>query len=378
MKVIDYINTHGIEALTDNLGIKVRRDDELITLNYCQIESPKTDPVVMECRGLTLNHDGSKIISRGMDRFFNLGEALNVAPSIDWENAVIYEKVDGSFIKIYWNPYTNRWEVATRGTAFATTDCMGHGITFRELVFKALGVKSEQEFQEAIKKACFYPEYTYMFELTCIENRVVKHYTGYNLYFLAVRDNQTGEYVDEKSWPTMQDPKELIEQKYIHGLPIKFPKEFSFKSSDECQRTCSELKDLDEGYVVYQGRVPVCKIKSPAYVAIHHIRGEGLNPKRMKELVISGEVDEYLTYFPEDETILFPYIEAFRLLDIHMDCVYDAIKDVEDQKEFAFKAQAFPFKAAMFTARIKNISVNEAFNQQNLVYRVRQLEEYLK
>jgi hypothetical protein len=374
MQALQYIKQHGIKALTDNLGIKVRRDGDLITLNYCQIESPKTDPVVMECRGLTLNHDGTQVISRGMDRFFNLGEALNVAPEINWDEAVLFEKVDGSFIKIYWNPLDDRWEVATRGTAFASTDCMGHGITFRELVFKALGVSSEQEFQELIDNASLYPEYTYMFELTCAENRVVKHYDGYKLHYLISRDNETGVYADERTWLSIHDG----EGNPLCGLQLEFPKQFTFKSAEECQRVCAELKDLDEGYVVYQEGVPVSKIKSPAYVAVHHIRGEGLNSTRCKELVLSGEVEEYLTYFPHDREMLKPYIDAMNLLDCHMDAVYACVQNEEDQKEFARKIAGMPFKAALFGARLRGTTPRESFNQQLLSYRVRQLEEYLK
>lgn len=378
MKVIEYIKQNGTQALTDNFAISVKSVDDLLVLNYSQIDSPKTHPLVVECRSLILESDTLNVVSRSFDRFFNYGEggkmwerdqvSIDTKGLIDWNKAVAFEKIDGSLIKIY--HHKGRWNISTKGTAYGESDCMGYGITFQELVWKAIGVSNDEEFQYKMKDCIFCTDKTYIFEVTSVENRVVKRYEGYKLYFLAARYNSTGEYVSEMEKLWFENDQDVD---FIH-----YPKAYKFNSPEECLSTARELKDLDEGYVIYQDGVPVCKIKSPAYVAIHHIRGEGLNPKRMKELVISGEVDEYLTYFPEDETILFPYIEALRLLDIHMDCVYDALKDVEDQKEFALKAQAFPFKAAMFTARLQNISVIEAFNQQNLAYRVRTLEDYLK
>lgn len=40
--------------LEAELGIKSSENGNLVVLNYNQIESPKTDPIVMECRQLAL------------------------------------------------------------------------------------------------------------------------------------------------------------------------------------------------------------------------------------------------------------------------------------------------------------------------------------
>lgn len=364
MQVVDFIKLNGAEALTEQFGISVKYVDDLIVLNYNQIESPKTHPIVMECRSLILEAGTFKVVSRSFDRFFNYGEALNVMPEIDWTRAVAYEKVDGSLIKIY--NHKGHWYISTKGTAYGESDCMGYGITFAELVYKALGCEDDAEFQALCERADLWPEFTYIYELTSVENRVVRRYDGYKLHVLAVRANDDGRYVTD----TERDSALMLGAEQPDGV--------MFDSAQDCLRAAQGLKNLDEGYVVYQDGVPVAKVKSPAYVAVHHIRGEGLNPKRIMQLVLVNEQDEYLQYFPEDREVMQPYIYAFHMLDCHMDAVYTCIRDIADQKEFAVKAGSFPFKSAMFQARSKGIEVRQAFNDQRESYKMEILKGYVK
>ena len=368
MQVIEFIKNNGLEALTEQFAISVKYVDDLIVLNYSQIDSPKTDPIVMECRSLILEAGTMKVVSRSFDRFFNYGEALNVMPEIDWNHAVAYDKVDGSLIKIY--NYKSHWYISTKGTAYGESDCMGYGITFQEIVWKAIGVSNDEEFQEKINLCVFDPLNTYIFEVTSVENRVVKRYEGYKLHFLAARENSTGSYVSEKEKLWFENDEDVD---FIH-----YPKSYSFNSPEECLRTARELKDLDEGYVIYQYGVPVAKIKSPAYVAVHHIRGEGLNPKRIMQLVLTGEEDEYLTYFPEDRGVIQPYTDAYEMLVCHIDAVYASIYQYEDQKDFALAAKNFPFSAALFKARQSGCDVVKAFDDQRDTYKMEILKGYVK
>jgi T4 RnlA family RNA ligase len=369
MLVVDYIRSNGIEALKEEFGIKVRLEGRLMVLNYCQIESPKTHPIVMECRGLILEQETLRVVSRSFDRFFNLGEALDTMPAIDWSKAEVFDKVDGSLIKIY--NYNNRWEIATRGTAFADVPCGDWGITFRELVYNALGVENDGDFQSLMTRSLMMHHMTYIFELTSVENRVVKHYDGYKLHFLAARDNRTYEYHSE------------LEREWLFGEVsgmkdrISNPKVYKFDTPEACQEASRSLKDLDEGYVVYQNGIPICKVKSPAYVAVHHIRGEGLNHKRSCELVLSGEVSEYLTYFPEDERILQPFLDAYVSLINDIVNVYNRIYRIEDQKSFAAEATKHHFSACLFKARAGKMDPLKAFDGQRLAYRLEQMENFL-
>jgi len=162
MKTIEFIKANGLQALTEQLGIAVKpfvtpEGDTLYLLDYNQIDSPKTDPIVMECRSLILDSEFN-VVSRSFDRFFNYGEAQNVMPEIDWSKAVVYPKIDGSLIKIY--NYKGTWYVSTRGMAFADSKVNGFDMTFKDLVMKALDVESEEKLREYFPlEGDYYKEY---------------------------------------------------------------------------------------------------------------------------------------------------------------------------------------------------------------------------
>jgi T4 RnlA family RNA ligase len=359
MKTIEFIKEKGLEALNTELGISVKKYDEgFIVLNYNQIESPKAHPVVMECRGLILDADYN-IVSRSFDRFFNLGEQPDTQEHLNWSKAICHEKVDGSLIKIY--NWKGVWYASTRGTAFAESGVNGFPITFKELVLKALNCNKDQ-FQSRCDMFLD-PDTTYMCEVTAMENRVVTRYEGYNLWFLAARKNQTGEFVGKG---------------LANGVGIKDIKSFKFDSVENCIETAKNLKDLNEGYVVYQDGIPVCKVKSPAYVALHHIRGEGtLNPKRIAQLVLMNEQDEYLKYFPEDLSHFVPHIAALNTMLIDLYDFWQECKGIEDQKEFALKIKATLYSAVLFQARAKKQDPLHVFHEQRESYKIKLLEGWM-
>lgn len=376
MKTIEFIQQYGIKRLKEELGIVVKEYPEqgLMVLNYSQIDSPKTHPVVMECRGLILEMGSLKVVSRGFDRFFNYGEAPEFS-SFNFEESEVCEKVDGSLIKIY--NYDGIWHISTRGTAFAESECNGFGLTFRDLILRAMpeavsihenGATSFISKDKAFQEYCnlwLDTEWTYIFEFTSVENRVVTRYEGYNLTFLAARHNQTGEYGDEYE-----------ERAVVDAFECAVAKRYKFDTIEHCLDAVKELPDMQEGYVVYVGGAPVCKIKSPAYVVAHRIKGEGLTPKRIMQLVLMNEVDEYLAYFEEDRKFFEPYVNALSNGLELMKEVFVQFKDIEDQKEFALKVSKFNFSAILFKARSSGKSVVEVFHAQTEQSKMRLLSSW--
>ena len=283
--------------------------------------------------------------------------------------------MDGSLINVYY--YNGNWNVSTRGTAFAESEVNGFGLSFKELVYKALNISTQEEFNSifdgfGLKCRDFY---TFIFEVTSRENRVVTHYDGYTLWLLAIRDNSDGMYFDRESF------KE-------HSLKcgIKFPNEYYFKSIDDCMKAIEELKDLKEGYVVYENiglsgideYVPAFKLKSPTYLAVHRLKGEGLTPKRIIDLVNMNEHEEYLTYFEDDRKYFEPYIKAYEVLFDDINFIWEKYKTVRDQKDFAMCVKDFPFASILFRKRKDSEqSFLHLFNSQSDSYK-RDLLEKIK
>lgn len=358
MKVVDFIkaNRGDVNVVNTAYGIKVKQYDNgfspnLFVLNYDQIESPKMEPIVKECRGLILD-ESLNIICRPFDRFFNLGEADT--DKLDLSDFVFAPKLDGSLIKVY--HWYGCWRIATRGTAFAESNVGDWGITFQDLALSALGFKTISEFDDwCMNTVQMNVGQTYLFELTAPENRVVTPYSDRKMTLLAIRNTGTGEYVQ---------PSDLERENLNINNVVGY-------TASEIVQKANELKNLEEGFIGYnRNGVPEIKVKSAAYVAVHHIRGEGLNEKRSCELVLSGEVEEYLTYFPEDAKILDKYIKGWALAQKTIHAVYEYFKHIEDQKEFALAIANSSQKGVMFTARKLGISTTEALARATISSKV--------
>lgn len=359
MLVVEYLKKFGVEALREEFKVVVKEYDKLLVLNYDQIYSPKNE-ITNECRGLILEKGTFNVVSRSFDRFFNLGE--NNTEINDISQCYVMEKVDGSLIKIYF--YDGKWEISTRGTAYAESSVNGFPITFRELVLKALGF-TEGEFQMWGNNNLD-EDLTFICEIVSIENRVVTRYPETKLYHLATRNNRGGEYYIGGD---LHEINQLIE----------VPKHFSFNSEAACLNTAKSLPNLEEGYVVYDNSGnPFCKIKSPAYVAVHAIRGEGLTPKRIAQLVLMNEQNEYLAYFPEDESYFVPFEEALWGILTEIETYWEkSVKD-KDQKEFALSVKDSLYSCVLFHMKKKALEdAEQAFHEQRENWKIDALCEFV-
>lgn len=357
MKVIEYIKLNGLESLNKEFGIIVKKYDEgLIVLNYNQIESPKNE-ITNECRGLIIDKEFN-VVSRSFDRFFNYGE--NFA-TFNPNTAVAYEKVDGSLIKIY--NWQGNWHVSTRGTAFAESGVNGWDITFKDMVFKALEVGSEEEFQDKCEDWLDCSR-TYIFEVTGVENRVVTRYKGYTLWFLASRNNLSGRYYSHESTNIMG------------AFGAKELRTFKFNSIESCLETAKHLPDLQEGYVMYEGGVPICKVKSPAYVAVHHIRSNISSPSNYAKLVLLGEKEEYLSYFPEESDKLNGHEKAWNNIKQEILDNYSKYCDIKEQKEFAIQVKDLKNSWVYFEAKKKQLSIDSVLNNTDIDRKIKMVLEY--
>ena len=324
-------NTDGLARLGTEFAIKTSRHGEcpnLVLLKYDQIESPKDNLMVQDCRGLILDESNNwNVVAYPYSRFFNYGETL-CAP-IDWMTARVWEKLDGSLITMY--HYGDRWHVATSGTADANCKVNGWERTFAELfwaTFMAQGGDTDD----------FNPSFCYMFELCAPENRVVVAHKEPKVYLHGVRSLVDLEEEHPDSWA--EDT----------GMPL--PKSYSLYDVGSCLKAADKLSPVDnEGYVICDERFRRIKIKSPAYVALHHAKDRLGSRRSLAEIVRMGEHDEALAYFPE-------FQEQFKELKTSYDSVVSEcllvwadIKGIQDRKEFALKATKYPFSSALFNMR---------------------------
>lgn len=329
MKLIEFIknNINWEQKIQDKpYCITIKRKDNFIIFNYNQIESDFYNPIVKECRGVILEDKTFKPVCVPFYKFGNYGEGY--ADTIDWSAARVQEKVDGSLIKL-WN-YNGKWKISTNGMIDAKDAQLSCNIseykTFYDLFMKAkenVGLDFDK----------LNPKYTYMFELISPYNRVVVPYTEISIKHIGTRNLDT-----------------LEELNVDIGVPK--PKEYSFKSLDECIRVAQELPFNEEGYVVVDGNWHRIKVKSPAYVAVHHLTTNGVVTKeRIVVLIRQNEHEEFLNYYPEFTEQINNTKNKIDLFIENMNSAIDKAQNTifSTRKDFAEFAKKTSCPALMFT-----------------------------
>ncbi|MCL2427437.1 MAG: hypothetical protein FWD05_14015 [Oscillospiraceae bacterium] len=316
-------------------NLTIKDDCEFTILKYSQIHSDMSLEIVRECRGLIIDKELNPVCVPFF-KFANYGEPY--ADIIDWSTACIQEKLDGSLIKV-WN-YNGKWIVSTNNTIFAEkamlfakgeADCVYKN--YAEL-FRAAANKTQLDFCK------LNPRYTYMFELTSPYNRIVVPHKEIEITHIGTRDNDTLQEIDADSG-------------------IKKPKVYQFNNIDDLISMASTLKYWDEGYVVCDANYNRIKVKSPAYVAIHHLVGT-LSDKRIIELIRKNEVEEFLIYFPEYKSYVDKLLNMIASFEL---CIAQILEEqingfhFETRKDFALMATKTKFPAFLFAyydGKVKN------------------------
>jgi len=300
--------------------IIVKEDDKYILLSYSQIDSDFSLELVRECRGIILRKSDYKIVCFPFTKFFNIQETH--ASFINWNTARVQQKLDGSIIKVW---FDDIWHISTNGTIDASQaelqNSLGDCTNYKELFLFCQNL-SYDIFKTLNKNN------TYCFELVSPWNRIVVPYDKTEIWHIGTRDNNTFEELNE-------------------DIGIQKPKEYPLYSAIQCLMAVQDLPFSEEGYVVVDNHFNRVKIKSPAYVAAHHLRGEGtLNNKRIVEMIKSNGQDDFLSIYPE-------YEDAFYNIQ---DKLEDFIDEVNSDW-FDFQASGLLFQERMLPESRKNIAL---------------------
>ena len=314
----------ALRDITSELGINVYEHPSLplVGLKYSQIESPKTHPVVRDCRGIVLERDTWNVVAKPFRRFFNAGEDQESFRQFDWADFTCTAKEDGSLVILY--HYRGEWHANTSGS-FGLGICGFSGKTWRQLFWEASNVDP----------ASLDTSLTYIWELCTRYNKVVRIYSSPVAYLLAAFDVTTC-----RELPTSEVDGIASE------LRVARPEHYRFSGMDDITEFLREMESRDktfEGVVIRGRRIddPTqedrYKIKTQTYVALHQLLDNGnlFNPKRLVPLVLAGEADEALAYIPE----LKPHLD---LVQAQMEQAFAELRsiwqqtwEIPSQKDFA-------------------------------------------
>lgn len=362
-EVESYLASGGtLDGLREELAIRVDEDPRLVLLNYHQIDSPKSHPIVTECRGLVVEKESWRVVSFPFRRFFNYGELPEATKRFDFGKAALTEKIDGSLISLFF--YRGEWRVCTRGKIDA-----GGEVGFSEMTFRDLFQSTTERYPDFWAKLD--PERGYYFELVSPENRVVTPYREQELYLLTVRHRTTWREVG-------RDELEVIASE----LGVRIPRLISFRDEKQVLELARTLETLDEGFVAvdYSGldddgmSFRRLKIKNPSYVAIAHLKDSAANSLRsIVHLVATGEEAEFLSYFPEFAKYVAPVKKKHDEFMAELKATWSELearwagleRTGENTKAFALLVKDRPDSAALFALyHGKASSVEDFFRQQ--------------
>lgn len=340
----------GYEDLNKYYGIKTTGHPEkpLVILNYSQINSPKLHPIVRECRGLVLDARNHNIVARAFPRFFNWGEVQEEAADFDFSDCFAESKEDGSLVLIYF--FEGEWHANTRGS-FADGKINDQPYTWTDGICAAIGIRELSELDTRLKRSL-----CYVCEFCSKWNKVVREYDKPQMFLLTV----------------FNGPVELSAEFADYACPEGFhrPSRCEFSSIEEVQQCLKERSERDptfEGFVLRDCCNRRWKVKSPTYLALHRLKGDGDNmylPKNLLPFILSGEKAELLTYFPEVEKTLDEVESKVNEARDQMLEVWFHAKSIESQKDFAqFIVPRTNFASVLFEARKKNVDPMEIWRE---------------
>lgn len=311
LAIVTYLKKNGLAKAIAEFNLKTRVYGTKILLKYDQLSSPTlmANPEVQECRGLVLEKDTWKVMSLAFLKFFNSEEGN--AHKVDWNTAHVLEKLDGSLIQVYFDWTTNTWFAATTGTAEGEGEVNNKlGTTFNQLFWGTVKDKYGLDASKLVKG------FTYVFELTTPYNIVVKPHGEASATLLTVRNLAT---LEEVSF------EELTRVAGVLGLPRVKSYDLNAKDIGELLRTFEKMVWHDEGYVVVDAKFNRVKVKNPAYVAVHHLKGKTAE-HNIIAIVKTNEIDEFAATFPDRKDELYKLKVNYDLLVERLEKVWEELQ----------------------------------------------------
>ena len=194
--------------------------------------------------------------------------------------------VHNSMMQVYWDPFLNKWFAATTGTAEGEGEVNNKtGTTFNELFWSTIE-KYNPKIKDSLDKT-----HTYVFELTTPYNIVVKPHAESSVTLLAVRNNKS---LDELPYVSVVTTANYLK------IPVVKSYNLNAKDFGALIRTFEGMPWSEEGYVVVDANFNRVKIKNPAYVHAHHLKGK-MGNHHIMGIIKTNEIEEFIATFKERE-----------------------------------------------------------------------------
>jgi len=348
MKMLEKVDWTKLNQYIEESLIVANKHPEydIWILNYSPKAQSKKfwDEYTMSCRGMVIDADG-KILARPFQKFKNYQE--HDPKDIDLtKEYVIYEKMDGSLIIVFYYEPRMEWIVASRGSFISEQSIEGKKML--GLKYTKLNINS-----------------TYLFEIIYPENRIVVNYGDRReLVLLTNIITATGE--------------ELSHDKLVRLYSNLFTvvKVFDFKDINN-MKDLQALEEVEnkEGYVFRDGDFRF-KWKFSEYVRLHSILTNVSNLTVWEHMRDNYEFDELLDRVPDEfydwlkRTASklqheFDVIEQKALLDFVR--IYH-VNEITERSLFAEQAKQSEYRSILFNLYDKKAYAGIIWKQIRPVY----------
>ena len=306
-----------------------------------------------ECRGITFDQKGN-IHSRPLHKFFNIGELpetqMNFVEMLMKNGHVtrVMDKRDGSMV----HPVRVQGKIYLKTKKSFTSDAANLATAWMEYALPK---------HVKFCHACIEEGVTPIFEFTSPKNRIVLPYAYDELRLLHIRDNVTGEYVDNPG----------IYAKLM-GFEIPTGAEYDVTKFGPSDILSSMEHDEDkEGYVIQFDDGSMVKGKTQWYLQLHRTI-VFVRERDVAEMVVNETVDDYKSYVasaPEPdaqmkkiENIEHRVLTAIRQIETEIEAAVAEVAHMSDRKEIALKMKGHKwFSAVMNRINGKEFDIRDYF-----------------
>lgn len=285
-------------------------------------------PSALESRGITFCMANHKpiLVCRPMPKFFNLHENP-ITMDLDLTQATHAElKMDGSLISTYFHmPKDSPGELCLKSKGSLASE---QAMAAEEWLFQQANWDLQWELRQYALDG-----YTINMEWCAPDNRIVIGYEKAGLTILNIRNNRTGEYLDNshfqrdseinRHWTTFVDV-EIVTPPWIESIP--------------------HMTDGLEGYIVHIGDMWV-KIKTEWYLTQHRAKDSINSDRRLYETVLAEATDDLRTLFHDDPLVIkrIEWMEEkvevlYNTIVSNVEAYYDENKGL-DRKSYAIKGK---------------------------------------
>ena len=315
-----------------------------------------------EARGVILRRVENKWapISIAMFKFFNASEAYAATQKLDWRSAVVTEKIDGSLIRLAYDHYSDEWLLSSNGSIFARDVSMLE-CNFEQLFVSILG--GRQKYEELL--TTLNTDYCYFFEVISPRNRICIPYKEEAIYFLGRRNMLT-----------FREDNVLL-----NFDPIRHLQQYKLYALSDCVAAAQAYEKDFEGFVVRDANFNRIKIKTPWYIAMHHMKGNGIiTINNVIEMWQKDTLDDFVAFYPEYMNFIQPIIKHLNRLIAVADLAYVMIsrfEEIQSRADFAAHAKTYNrcIQAFLFARLDNKVDSAAAFFK---TYRSKNITAYLE